>query len=205
MITYNKSIDTTGVSWSVPTGTRSGTLRESPFKTHLPCGAGVDSKANSRRCWPSIKDTCVPSHLIEAGFPERETTLEQYDKTNRFKDITTVFVIGTLFMVHGNWFLWGIFLFKKDSFSKSSTARVFLAFFFLLDIILSWRAHHDDRFQTFPNLITGLQKPQTMPWQACHLRSQAKVLPCFFFFFYFFSFFSSLWCEVKNKDISYVF
>lgn len=31
-------------------------------------------------------------------------------KTNRFKDITTVFVIGTFFMVHGNCFMWGIFL-----------------------------------------------------------------------------------------------
>lgn len=50
-----------------------------------------------------IRDTCVPSHLIETGFPEKETTPEQYDKTNRFKDITTVFVIEPCFMVHGNY------------------------------------------------------------------------------------------------------
>lgn len=113
MITYNKSIDTVGVSWSTPTGTWRGTLVESPFKAQLSRGAGIVSKANSRRCWPLIRDTCVPSHLIEAGFREKKTTPEQYDKTNRFKDITTVFVIGTFFMVHGNCFLWGIFLFAK--------------------------------------------------------------------------------------------
>lgn len=107
-------------------------------------------KANSRKCWPLIRDTCVPSHLIEAGFPEKETTLEQYDKTNRFKDITTVFVIGTFFMVHWNCFLWGIFLFEKVI-VQHGMVNVFLSISsFLLDIILSWRAHHDDRFPNLP-------------------------------------------------------
>lgn len=88
-----------------------------PFKAQLCCKAGVVSKTNSRRCWPLIRDICVPSHIIEAGFPEKETTLEQYDKTNRFKDIKTVFVIGTFFMVHGNCFLWDI------SFHSHSSAQ----------------------------------------------------------------------------------
>lgn len=174
-----------GVSWSTPTGTRSGTLGESPFKAQLSRGAGVVSKANSRRCWPLIRDTCVPSHLIEAGFPEKETTLEQYDKTNRFKDITTVFVIGTFFMVHGNCFLWGIFLFAKVIVQRSvvnvcvSISSSFL-FFYWTSFCLGEHTMTIG-FQTFPNLITGLQKPQTMPWQACHIRSQAKVSLFLFF------------------------
>lgn len=135
MITYKKSTD---ISWSTQTGTRSGNPGEYPFKTQLSRGAGVVSKANRRRFWPPIKDTCVPSHLIEAGFPEKETTPEQYDKTNRFKDITTVFVIGTFFMVHGNCCCGGYFFFRK-TFSHSLAQHVecvrehifsFLFFFF---------------------------------------------------------------------------
>lgn len=187
MITYNKSIDTAGVSWSTPTGTRSGTPGESAFKAQLSRGASVAWKANSRRCWPQIRDTCVPSHLIEAGFLEQETTLEQYDKTNRFKDITTVFVIGTFFMVHGNRFLWGIFVFAKVIVQHSLLnvcMRVFLRlslflFFFYWTSFSLGEHSLTIGFQTFPNLITGLQKPQTMPWQACHLRSQAKVVVFF--------------------------
>lgn len=198
MITYSKSIDTAAVSWSTPTGT----LGESPFKAQLSHGASVVSKANSRRCWPPIRDTCVPSHLIEAGFPEKETTPEQYDKTNRFKGITTVFVIGTFFMVHGNCVLWGHFSFLKNIFfvrvqhSVVNVCESISSVFYWTSFCLGERTMTIG-FQTFPNLITGLQKPQTMPWQACHLWSQAKVLLCFFSS----PFFSFYPYEVKNKDI----
>ena len=150
-----------------------------PLKPNYPVEPVSFQKANSRRCWPLIRDTCVPSHLIEAAFPEKETSPEQNDKTNRFKDITTVFVIGTLFMVHGNCFLWGIFLFEKVIVQRS-VVNVSV-FFYWTSLCLGERTMTIG-FQTFPNLITGLQKPQTMPWKACHLRSQAKVLLCFFSF-----------------------
>lgn len=57
-------------------------------------------------------------------------------------------------MVHGNCFLWGIFLLEKVIVQHSVvnvcvSVSSFL-FFFLLDIILSWRAQHDDRFPNLP-------------------------------------------------------
>lgn len=52
--------DMADISWS--TLTRSRTPGESSFKAQLSRGAGVVSKANSRRCWPPIRDTWVPSH-----------------------------------------------------------------------------------------------------------------------------------------------
>lgn len=62
-------------------------------------------------------------------------------------------------MVHGNCCCGGYFFFRK-TFSHSLAQHVecvrehffsFLFFFFVsLDIILSWRAHHDDRFPNLP-------------------------------------------------------
>lgn len=50
---------------------------------------------------PPIRDTCVPSHVIEAGFLENDASLQRYGKTNRFKDMTAVFVNRNAF--HGAW------------------------------------------------------------------------------------------------------
>lgn len=59
--------------------------------------------------------------------------------------------------------------FLKKS-AQHSVVNVFLLVF-LLDIILE--STMTIGFQTFPNLITGRQKPQTMPWQACAFTSQS--------------------------------
>lgn len=178
---YNESIDTAGVSWSTPTGMKSGKPGEWLFKTQLSHGAGVVSKADSRRFWALIRDTCVPSHLIKAGFPEKEAILQQNHKINSLKGTMTICTFSYFRKI-----AYRHLALHKRNLSKSSAVwqtcvRFFSPSFFTGHHSVLESAPWWEVSKTFPNLITGLQKPPTMPRRARQLRSQAKVRLCFIF------------------------
>lgn len=151
-------------------------------------------KGQQQKMLRLIEDTCVPSHLIEAGFLEEETALQQYDQKKKKQIQGHNNNICNRNVFHGTWknyFFGSFFPFLNLLETKHREVHVYKTITFLsllLDIIVSWRAHHDHRFPNLPKFDYRSAKPQTMPWQACHLWSQAKVCHCnlflLFTFFY---------------------